>query len=368
MAGRIRTLKPELLEDERVADLSSHAFRLFVGCILLADDHGNLRLRVGLLAGAIFWRLLEDGRVVLGDIEDALRELTRPNGRPGLLTPYRVRGQVYAHVTGWEKHQKVDRPGAPRMPLPTDDEAENFAFDFDGIQLSREVSAAQSRGHRDRLATDLRSPTMIPTTDPDQEIPACAGSEPDGSGSFPVSEDGPPIPAKPIPPEPQAPAPEARVVQEPCLGASAAPSAPIGPKAKQATNMALQFGHVRTPVDDVYDAYIVGWRKHIDGTRPPVLNDKRRKLIRDQLRHYQVEDLKLACEGVWLVEFNVKRGHYGIDLVLRDAEKIERFRDIAVRGVRVVDEARSQRQPSPAQQPPAPPGESTWTIPTEFVA
>lgn len=41
--ARIRTLKPEILEDARTAGLSDAAFRLFVAMIVLADDHGNLR-------------------------------------------------------------------------------------------------------------------------------------------------------------------------------------------------------------------------------------------------------------------------------------------------------------------------------------
>jgi len=41
VAGRIRCIKPELLEDERTAGLSHEAFRLFIGLILLSDDEGN---------------------------------------------------------------------------------------------------------------------------------------------------------------------------------------------------------------------------------------------------------------------------------------------------------------------------------------
>lgn len=366
MAGRIRTLKPELLEDERVAGLSSHAFRLFVGCILLADDHGNLRLRVGLLAGAIFWRLLEENQLVIGDIEDALREITSPDGgRPGLLTPYRVRGQIYAHVSGWEKHQKVDHPGAPRMPLSTDAEAERFSFDSDGIRDSRETLSTVSGGSRESLAPDLRSPTPISDPDPDQKIPAPAGSEPDGSGCFPRSEEGPPSPAKPTPPDPQAPAPEARSADPtPASVAPRAPASSAGPKATPAATMDLPLGPMkRTPVDEVYETYLEGWRTSIGGTRPPVLTDKRRKLIREQLKYFQLDDLKLACRGVWLVEFNVQGGHYGIDLVLRDAEHIERFRDVAARGKPVVNGSASATPRRPAARVQTAPEGSAYTNP-----
>ena len=46
MSGRIRTIKPELLDDAVTAGLSDMAFRLFVSSIVLADDYGRLRARV----------------------------------------------------------------------------------------------------------------------------------------------------------------------------------------------------------------------------------------------------------------------------------------------------------------------------------
>jgi two-component system sensor histidine kinase BaeS len=62
MSGRIRTIKPELLDDERTATLSDAAFRLFIGLILLADtsparvtgDADRLhQIAVNLIANAI---------------------------------------------------------------------------------------------------------------------------------------------------------------------------------------------------------------------------------------------------------------------------------------------------------------------------
>ena len=55
MAGRIRTIKPELLEDDATAGLSDSAWRVFVSMLLLADDYGNLRANPMLLDAAIFW-------------------------------------------------------------------------------------------------------------------------------------------------------------------------------------------------------------------------------------------------------------------------------------------------------------------------
>ena len=54
MAGRIRSIKPELLEDEKAAALSDAAWRLFVSSWLLADDYGCFRAGPRYLA-ALVW-------------------------------------------------------------------------------------------------------------------------------------------------------------------------------------------------------------------------------------------------------------------------------------------------------------------------
>ncbi len=105
--GRIRTIKPELLEDERTASLAHEEWRLFVSLLLLADDYGNLRGNPRQIAGAVFWA--RDA-----DVAQALDGLVVS----GLVRAYTVRGQEYLAIAGWAKHQKVDKPGKPHCPGP----------------------------------------------------------------------------------------------------------------------------------------------------------------------------------------------------------------------------------------------------------
>lgn len=114
MAGRIRTIKPELLEDAKTAKLGHGAWRLFVSGLLLADDFGVLRAEPGLLSGSVFWGA---GGV---DVTTLTAELVDA----GLWQIYEVDGQNYAHVRNWSKHQRVDRPNENRrLPGPPDDVA-----------------------------------------------------------------------------------------------------------------------------------------------------------------------------------------------------------------------------------------------------
>jgi hypothetical protein len=108
---RIRTIKPELLEDEKAASLSHEAWRLFVSCLLLADDYGNLRGNTKWIEGQVFWA--RDAKV-----EKAIDELVEA----GMLARYSVRGQPYITVCNWSKHQRVDKPSKPIIPAPSEDD------------------------------------------------------------------------------------------------------------------------------------------------------------------------------------------------------------------------------------------------------
>ncbi len=110
MSGRIRTVKPEWLEDELLALASDAARVLSIGLVLLADDYGNGRANPLQLAGKVF-----PGKV-LEHTANALEELRAMN----FVTLYEVDGQRYFHIRNWSKHQRVDKPGAPRVPGPPD--------------------------------------------------------------------------------------------------------------------------------------------------------------------------------------------------------------------------------------------------------
>jgi hypothetical protein len=151
MAGRIRTIKPELLEDERTAGLTHEAWRLFVSLILIADDYGNFRASTRYLDGAVFW-----ARESQLGADLVLTELVNC----GLVLTYQVRGQLYGHLAGWEKHQRIDKPGQPRCPWPEDNEStnengsrESFANDS-GMVPESETELSRLTG-----TSDQRPPT-----------------------------------------------------------------------------------------------------------------------------------------------------------------------------------------------------------------
>jgi len=157
MAGRIRTIKPELLEDAVTAGLSDMALRIFVAAILLADDYGRLRAETGWLLGQIYWARA----VQVEHFIAALAELDR------LVQFYEINGQRYAEIRNWSKHQKVSHPGKPRIPEP-----------LEGLtKLSGESPETLVPDHRPGI-TDQGSPTRGGTREPLVETPTEQPSPP----------------------------------------------------------------------------------------------------------------------------------------------------------------------------------------------
>jgi hypothetical protein len=167
LSGRIRTVKPEWLEDELLAAASDEARVLSVGLILLADDYGNGRASIATIAAEVWRYALErdDGAnapEVLAKASRAFRELLAI----GFIGTWTEAGQRYFTIRNWARHQRVDKPGKPLVPKPRPD---FWAHVYDGKTEDsgkpREVVATVSGGIPESLRPDLRP---VPTTN-DQE-------------------------------------------------------------------------------------------------------------------------------------------------------------------------------------------------------
>lgn len=264
MAGRIRSIKPEVLEDELAAGLSDAAWRLWVSSWVLADDHGNVRAGSKYLAACV-WQ--DTSR----DADTPMRELIAK----GRFQPYAVKGQRYVHIHAFDRHQRVDNAGKPRVPGPEEDDgtwnqqltpvfADSSATTIGHPQES--PLARRARAQSGGETTDLRSPTT--TTDP-----------------------------------------------------QATTSPPAAPSSD-----ALASGVLRSGVRDVFDHWA---SKQAALTKTPreklKLTDKRRKRIQARLRDYSTDDLKLAVDGAFGTEFNTVNGHTDVELVCRDGEHVDRY-------------------------------------------
>lgn len=203
MPGRIRTIKPEILEDEVACNLSDAAWRVWVSSWLLADDYGHLRAGARFIASQV-WQ--DTDKTNASDV--ALSELETA----GLITLYSVEGQRYCSVNGWAKHQRVDHQGKPRVPGPDHPDAiahckvnsrdsRKVSETFGKLpqlsescgkkksDVSEEEFLAASRAHAPPHASDLRPPT----SDPDQR-PTTNDTEGECRGGDKVRDEASPRP------------------------------------------------------------------------------------------------------------------------------------------------------------------------------
>lgn len=107
---RIRTLKPELWQDEKVGGVSRDARLLFTVLITLADDEGRFRVSPGIVLGHGY-PYDEDAPKKL---ERWLAELTDVS----LIKVYEVNGHRYGWFPSWMRHQRVQRPNESVLPAP----------------------------------------------------------------------------------------------------------------------------------------------------------------------------------------------------------------------------------------------------------
>jgi hypothetical protein len=109
--ARIRTVKPELWTNERVATCSPEAVLTFIGLLTQSDDHGRHRDNAAIIAG-VLWPLRAEHTPV--HVEDDLTQLAEA----GLICRYNgCDGRRYLHIVGWQEHQKIDKPSQSRTPV-----------------------------------------------------------------------------------------------------------------------------------------------------------------------------------------------------------------------------------------------------------
>ena len=123
---RIRSLKPEFWSSPDIATLSDADRLLFIGLWSYVDDRGRGRDDVALIVAALFPHdMVANPRDTVAKVRDGLARLSEAN----LILRYTVASRTYFLVTGWGKHQRVDKPKASRIPEPTEEENGTFPQD-----------------------------------------------------------------------------------------------------------------------------------------------------------------------------------------------------------------------------------------------
>jgi hypothetical protein len=261
-----------MLEDEATSSLTDTAWRLFGSLILLADDYGNLRGSPSWISGQVFWAA---SKTV--DVEHYLSELVRKK----LIVRYVVRDQAYIAIRSWNKHQRIDKPGKPRVP---GQEEASQDFPANDSRESREEILAP----RQRLATDMEV-----DLDLDPEGEEDHDHDPEGEGPTPLAE-ARSLAVRP----PDKPDPQADQIRE-------------------------VFAHYR--------------EHHPRAHRNPLAKSKEWRAIKTRLAEGStVEELKLAIDGMHKSPFHQGENdgnkiYDSLELAMRSGSQVAKFIEIAER-------------------------------------
>lgn len=100
--ARIRTIKPEIWTSDQFVECSWNARLLFIGVLNFADDAGRHPASAKRAKMEVF-----PGDDLTTEVVEELATELIDNG---LWVEYESQGKKYWQVTGWDRHQKVDRP------------------------------------------------------------------------------------------------------------------------------------------------------------------------------------------------------------------------------------------------------------------
>lgn len=111
--ARIRTIKPDFWEDEKIGLLSHGARLLFLGCLNLSDDEGLLRWNEMYLGSSIF--TYDD--IKSETIQKWMSEIVSQD----LVFSYKggQTKQSLGWIVNFHKHQRVDKPQPSKFPPPS---------------------------------------------------------------------------------------------------------------------------------------------------------------------------------------------------------------------------------------------------------
>ena len=177
--ARIRTIKPEFFTSLTVADLPLTARLTFIGLWTHVDDAGRCVDDSRLIKAAI-WPL--DDRTA-HDVELDLKALTESS----LITRYMLNRKRYIAVTGWDEHQRINRPTASKLPAPEEGEPTPpdpvTSDNSDSLRTHPQLTedSPQERkgkeGNREGKGTPLPPASQQPHVDSDEGPSAKTNSE-----------------------------------------------------------------------------------------------------------------------------------------------------------------------------------------------
>lgn len=156
--ARIRSIKPEFWVSEQIAECSTNARLTFVGLWNFSDDNGVHPAKPKTLKAELY--PMDDCTSV--QVGEWMGELIAA-GLVGEFEDSATR-EKYWFVTGWARHQKIDRPSFKYPAPPEISESHPRVIDDDSSNARRAPPPGVDRKGVDRTGVEGRSPKAPRTT------------------------------------------------------------------------------------------------------------------------------------------------------------------------------------------------------------
>lgn len=116
--ARIRTIKPEFWVDEKIVELSFPARLLFIGMWNFADDFGRMVYSPKKIKMQVFPSDELNISELFGEIRGKKLVDVYTESRRIPPNPAECEEIVYLQIVNFDKHQKVDKRSASKLPAP----------------------------------------------------------------------------------------------------------------------------------------------------------------------------------------------------------------------------------------------------------
>jgi hypothetical protein len=166
--ARIRTIKPDLWQDETLAQVSVGARLLFIGLISMADDEGRLRGNPKLIRAEVF--PYDVSKEV--NVESWLDELVGSRK----VVRYVVDEETFLWLPKFTEHQFIRKPSASKCPTPperTSDALVTHQCVTSDARKGREGKGREEEGRGQSPDGDALVALWNSTADP--KMPRCEG-------------------------------------------------------------------------------------------------------------------------------------------------------------------------------------------------
>jgi hypothetical protein len=156
--ARIRCIKPEFWTAEQIAECSTNARLTFIGLWNFCDDQGVHPAKPKTLKAELF--PMDD--FPAATVAEWVGELIKV----GLLDSFVHEGETYWYVTGWAKHQRIDRPSCKHPAPPAKNSTSRPPPRAEQSQSARRTPPPGMEGNgKERKGVDSAAPKAraIPT-------------------------------------------------------------------------------------------------------------------------------------------------------------------------------------------------------------